>query len=240
MAQSLFYLLDRTTVVSGKYDTTMEERVSLFQMTNGLEVNACMDDVTWSKLFARVGKEIAKIDNMLLKDDFITQKALENDLSPAAVKAVIKVESRGRGFNRDEKEIILFEGHIFWKELNNIGIDPYSILRGNEDILYKKPNYKYYNRPQYPRLEKAKDIDEVVALKSASYGMFQVMGFNYKLAGFTDVENMVNTLSKNEKNQYDIKLEKAYNNSKLTKGIGTSMNEETYTSMYALELDNEK
>ena len=285
LAQSLFYLLDRTTVVSGKYDTTMEERVSLFQMTNGLEVNACMDDVTWSKLFARVGKEIAKIDNMLLKDDFITQKALENDLSPAAVKAVIKVESRGRGFNRDGKAIILFEGHIFWKELNNIGIDPYSILHGNEDILYKKPNYKYYNRPQYPRLEKAKNIDEVVALKSASYGMFQVMGFNYKLAGFTDVESMVNTLSQSEKNQleafisflkntacykdlkakdwasfaqhyngamyeknqYDVKLEKAYNNSKLTKGIATSMDEETYTSMYALELekafielDNEK
>ena len=285
LAQSLFYLLDRTTVVSGKYDTTMEGRVSRFQMINGLEVNACMDDETWSKLFARIGKEIAKIDNMLLKDDFITQKALENDLSPAAVKAVIKVESRGRGFDREGKAIILFEGHIFWKELTNIGIDPYSILRGNEDILYQKPNYKYYNRPQYPRLEKAKNIDEVVALKSASYGMFQVMGFNYKLAGFTDVESMVHTLSQSEKNQleafihflkntacykdlkakdwasfarhyngsmykvnqYDTKLEKAYHNSKLTKGIGTSMNEETYTSMYALELekafielDNEK
>jgi hypothetical protein len=58
---------------------------------------------------------------MLLKDEFITQKALENDLSPAAVKAVIKVESRGRGFNREKKLVILFEGHIFWKELEKLG-----------------------------------------------------------------------------------------------------------------------
>jgi len=275
LAQSLFYLLDRTTVVLGNYDGTMEDSVSLFQMTNSLEVNACMDDLTWSKLFARVGKEIEKIDTMLLKDDFITQKALENDLSPAAVKAVIKVESRGRGFDREGKAIILFEGHIFWKELNKIGIDPHSMLRGNEDIIYKKPNYKYYNRPQYPRLEKAKNIDEVAALKSASYGMFQVMGFNHTLAGFDTVTDMVKRLSQSEenqleafisflkntacykdlkaknwasfarhyngamyeKNQYDIKLEKAYNNSKLTKGIATSMDEETYVSMYALELE---
>jgi Protein of unknown function (DUF3380). len=39
------------------------------------------------------------------------------------------------------------------------------------------------------------------------------------------------------RNQYDIKLEKAYYNSKLTKGVATPMDEESYTSMYALELE---
>ena len=124
-------------------------------------------------------------------------------------------------------------------------------------------------------MEKAEAIDEVAALNSASYGMFQVMGFNHKLAGFNDVLEMVNILGKSEKNQleafitflkntacyedlkakdwvsfarhyngpqyaqnqYNTKLEKAYNNSKLTKGITTPMDEETYTSMYALELE---
>ncbi len=275
LAQSLFYLLDRKTAVTAIYDEGMDLNVTHFQKINGLEVNAQLDEPTWEKLFDRVATEIESIDSMLLKDDFITQKALENDLSPAAVKAVIKVESRGRGFDRDKKMVILFEGHIFWKELVKIGLDPNSIVDGNEDIIYKKPDYRYYNRPQYPRLEKAEAIDEVAALNSASYGMFQVMGFNSELAGFSDVLEMVNVLGESEKNQleafisflkntacyedlkakdwasfarhyngsmyarnqYDIKLEKAYNNSKLTKGVATPMDEETYTSMYALELE---
>ena len=275
LAQSLFYLLDRKTTVTAIYDETMEENIIKFQTISGLDINGQLDKPTWEKLFERVANEIDNINSMLLKDEFITQKALENDLSPAAVKAVIKVESRGRGFNREKEMIILFEGHIFWRELEKIGLDPSSMVKGNEDILYKKPNYKYYNRPQYPRLEKAKKIDEVAGLNSASYGMFQVMGFNHKLAGFDSVLEMVNSLSKSEKNQleafinflkntacykdlkakdwkafarhynglmydrnqYDIKLEKAYNNSKLTKGVATPMDEETYTSIYALELE---
>ena len=275
LAQSLFYLLDRKTEVTALYDEVMDANVTHFQTINGLEVNAQLDEPTWEKLFERVADEIDKINAMLLKDEFITQKALENDLSPAAVKAVIKVESRGRGFDRKKNLVILFEGHIFWKELVKIGLDPSSMVEGNEDIIYKKPDYKYYNRPQYPRLEKAEAIDEVAALNSASYGMFQVMGFNHKLAGFDDVLTMVNSLSESEKNQleafisflrntacyedlkakdwasfarhyngsmyarnqYDIKLEKAYNSSTLTKGVATAMDEETYTSLYALELE---
>ena len=275
LAQSLLYLIDRTTPTTGNYDLYMEEQITLFQMTNGLDPNGCVDDATWSQLFARVAMEIAKIDTMLLKDESITTKALENDLSPAAVKAVIKVESRGRGFNREKQLLVLFEGHIFWNELKKIGLDPTAFVFGNEDIIYKNPNYKYYNRAQYPRLKKAKNIDEEAALKSASYGMFQVMGFNYELAGFKTVTEMVENLEKSEKNQldafinflkntacyedlkakdwvsfarhyngakykrnqYDIKLEKAYNNSKLTKGIAQEMDEERYISLYALELE---
>jgi len=275
LAQSLLYLIDRTTTSTGNYDASVEEQVTLFQMTSGIDVNGCVDDATWSKLFARVAMAIANVDAMLLKDEFITEKALENDLSPAAVKAVIKVESRGRGFNREKQPLILFEGHIFWKELVKIGLDPNALVFGNEDIIYKRPDYKYYNRAQYPRLEKAKNIDEEAALKSASYGMFQVMGFNHELAGFDNVIELVDYLNESErnqleafmnflkstacyedlkakdwasfarhyngamykKNQYDIKLEKAYNNSKLTKGIAEEMDEDAYVSSYALELE---
>ena len=275
-AQSLLYLLDRTTLSTGKYDASMEEQVTLFQMTMDIDINACIDDVTWSKLFARVAVAISNVDAMLLKDDFISQKALENDLSPAAVKAVVKVESRGRGFNREKQPLILFEGHIFWRELVRAGLDPEALMFGNEDIIYKHFNYKYYNRAQYPRLEKAKNIDEEAALKSASYGMFQVMGFNYKLAGFDNVREFVEFINHSEENQleaffnyiknrkgcfealqaknwakfaklyngpgyrenqYDTKLKNNYNSSKLAKGIQGVMDEEKFTSLYALDLE---
>ena len=277
LAQSLLYLINQTTLCTGNYDQRMEDEVTLFQMTSGLDSNGCVDDATWSKLFERVATEILTIEAMLLNDAFITQKALENELSPAAVKAVIKVESRGRGFNREKEPLILFEGHIFWKELKKSGFTPSDLVEGNEDIIYPHSDYKYYNRPQYPRLEKAKAIDLEAGLKSASYGMFQVMGFNYELAGFESVEDMVDSLSQSEenqleafinflkntacyddlkakdwasfarhyngsmykRNQYDRKLEKAYNASKLTKGDSVEMDEERYISTYALELEKE-
>jgi len=280
--QSLLYLLDRTTETTGIYNTTLENSVIGFQLASNCDINGCADEQTWQKLFEVLYVQIEEINNLLLKDDFISEKALENDLSPAAVKAVIKVESRGRGFNRVKQPVILFEGHIFWKELERIGLDPQSLVEGNEDIIYKVPNYKYYNRAQYPRLEKAKAIDGEAALKSASYGMFQIMGFNHTLTGFDSVFEMVDYVSKSEKNQleafmsflkntacyedlkakdwasfarhyngamykknqYDKKLEKAYNNSKLTKSIvleeilfDAEMNDDDYISMYALELE---
>lgn len=113
----------------------------------------------------------------------------------AAVKAVNQVEARGNGFQKDGKVKILFEGHIFWKQLLKNGIDPKTRLTGNEDILYPTWNLAkvrpYYNMNQYVRLEKAKLIDETAALKSASWGAFQIMGFNHKACGYNTVQEFV-------------------------------------------------
>src|SRR5690606_15438218 len=120
----------------------------------------------------------------------------------AAIKAVHEVESNGRGF-LNGKIKILFEGHIFWRELNNRGIDPNPLVKGNEDILYKKyfsPN-PFYKKDQHQRLEKAKTIHEEAALSSASYGLFQIMGFHYKSMKYKTAKEFVEFLSVNEANQ---------------------------------------
>ena len=44
---------------------------------------------------------------------------------------------------------------------------------------------------EYKRLELAKEIDEECALKSASWGMFQIMGFNHLYCGCKDVFEFV-------------------------------------------------
>jgi hypothetical protein len=109
----------------------------------------------------------------------------------AAIKAVQKVESSGKGFLSNGNPKILFEGHIFWKQLLRAGKDPSSIQVGNEDILYPVWNLQkvrpFYNLDQYQRLNKAKAILEDAALKSASWGAFQIMGFNHKSCGFDTV-----------------------------------------------------
>lgn len=45
--------------------------------------------------------------------------------------------------------------------------------------------------PKYNRLAKAAQLDRTAALKSASWGLGQVMGFNFDKAGYDSVEAMV-------------------------------------------------
>ncbi|MBS1611810.1 MAG: N-acetylmuramidase family protein [Bacteroidetes bacterium] len=114
---------------------------------------------------------------------------------PAAIKAINSVEAGGNGFRKDGKPKILFEGHIFWKQLLAVNIDPVKKTEGNEDILY--PTWviskvrPFYALDQYDRLERAKRIHTDAALKSASWGAFQIMGFNFAKCGFKSVQDFV-------------------------------------------------
>src|SRR5205809_7535455 len=89
---------------------------------------------------------------------------------PAAIKAVNQVESSGSGFRTDGRPKILFEGHIFWKQLLRTGKDPKAIQAGNEDVLYPVWDLSqirpFYKMDQFVRLNKAIAIDEDAALKS--------------------------------------------------------------------------
>lgn len=121
----------------------------------------------------------------------------------AVMKAVKEVESGSyRAFLASGRPPILFEGHIFWKELKNRGIDPASKQAGNEDVLYEKIARKYLGgEKEYARLEKAGRIHEEAALASASWGMFQIIGFNYKVCGAKSVFEFVEKMRRSESEQ---------------------------------------
>jgi len=113
----------------------------------------------------------------------------------ATIKAVFQVEARGKGFLDNGELKILFEPHVFWRELVRAGINPNNFVKGNEDILYRNWQRGKYGKEtvQWAKLERAILINKEAALKSASYGCFQIMGFNYKACGFKSVEAMVET-----------------------------------------------
>ncbi|MDR2077148.1 MAG: N-acetylmuramidase family protein [Desulfovibrio sp.] len=50
--------------------------------------------------------------------DDIASAAATLGLEPCAVKAVVEVESGGSGFLPDGRVKILFEGHVFFRELS--------------------------------------------------------------------------------------------------------------------------
>ena len=117
-------------------------------------------------------------------------------LEVATVYAIKEVESGGAGYLSDGRPKILFEGHIFWSQLQKVGINPSTKVKGNENILYSKWDKKKYvgGAGEYNRLNQAIKIHREAALKSASWGEFQIMGFNHKAAGYADVDSFVTAI----------------------------------------------
>lgn len=127
----------------------------------------------------------------------------------ADIKAVAEVESLGSGFLPTDEPVILFERHIFSK-LTSGKYD-----KSNPDISNKSPGGYGSNGVQHARLENAAKLDATyydngtvktqpnreAALKSASWGKFQILGMNYKLAGFNSLQEFINAMYNSEEKQ---------------------------------------
>lgn len=125
--------------------------------------------------------------------------AIANQLgcSVAAVKAVVAVESSGRGFLPDGRPKILFEAHVFGR-LTGHRYDlshPEISAPAWDRSLYRK------GAAEYERLFAAMELDESHALQSASYGLFQILGSNFKVCGYPDVETFVRDCIESERGQ---------------------------------------
>ena len=117
----------------------------------------------------------------------------------AVLQAVLKVETSGSGFHQG-LPIILNEPHVFYRELSGKKRD-LAVKRG---LAYPKWGTRSYPRTQkarYDWLSEAKKIDETAALKSCSWGLGQVMGFNFALCGFDNVQQFVAAMHKSEGHQ---------------------------------------
>ncbi len=109
------------------------------------------------------------------------------------IHAVLDVEARGRGFDSQSRPVMLFEPHIFYRQLS--GTERDTAVR---DGLAYKSWRRNYPRDSYPRIEQAMKINEEAALRSASWGLGQIMGFNCKLAGYSTAGEMVKAFRDSE------------------------------------------
>lgn len=103
----------------------------------------------------------------------------------AVILAIIDVETKGCGFLRDMRPQMLFERHVFHKWTN--GYWDHS----HPDISAASPGRYGIAVSQYDRLAMAMSLHEEFALYSASWGLGQIMGFNYRPAGYGSVKQMV-------------------------------------------------
>ena len=142
---------------------------------------------------------------MALSSSDIRKAAEQIGVEPCVVKAVVDVESGGEGFLPDGRVKILFEGHVFWKELQKRGIDPAPLSAKYPNIVYPKWDKSKYKggTAEWERLNTAATVNREAALCSASYGLFQIMGFNHKACGFDTVQAFVDAQKESEAKQLE-------------------------------------
>lgn len=123
----------------------------------------------------------------------IAEAARSLGVESALIAAVAEVESAGAGFLPDGRPVILFERHVFSRETAH-----------RHDAMHpdiSNPSRGGYGRGgahQYGRLHRAIALDRVAALRSASWGRFQIMGFNASVCGFPSVEAFVQAMTRGE------------------------------------------
>lgn len=142
---------------------------------------------------------------MLTKQDFerVASYLGGREFEPEILQAVTEVEAPRGGFDASGNLTILFEAHVFWRELKAKGINPKTYLPTYKDVLSDKWNPKLYGKysAQWPRLNKASMIHKEAAYRSASYGLFQILGGHAEALGYKDVFQFVNHQKQGEAQQ---------------------------------------
>lgn len=195
LQRALNELLSKAIKTDGDFGKITEELIRIFQKKNKLEQNGIYGEKEQAIIEPLISRKYLRYSEI----DTVAKKAR---LPVSVVKAIRMVEARGAGFLPDGRVIILFERHKFY---NNLVA---KFGKAKADQVYKlhpsicnpeRGGYKG-NEAEYPRIELAMKFDTESALKSASFGLFQIMGFNFKAAGYSSVELFVDAMKLGEKN----------------------------------------
>lgn len=196
--------------ISQYFGSETESAVKDFQAKNRLVIDGHVGLKTWTVLIEKT-KPAQTIRSKFLEENDLIEFSKKYGVELAAIKAVNEVESSGKGFFVDGRPKILFEGHIFWRQLKERGIDPASISKpSNGDVMYRTWTRSHYlgGTNEYTRLEKASALmpDPKVkeaALAATSWGSYQIMGFHAVKLGYPSVQAFVDEMYIHESNQLD-------------------------------------
>lgn len=138
-----------------------------------------------------------------LSVDSIHQAAKILNVDVKAIVAVALAESSGSGFFQSGDCQIRFERHKMYAAV----VKKYGVataakwMRQYPNIVNDQIGGYLGGQKEYNRLNQAMSLDPGLAQESTSWGMFQIMGFNYADAGFSDVVSFVKAHKASETSQ---------------------------------------
>lgn len=132
---------------------------------------------------------------MSLSQEDFENAAEKLGVEPAKIRAVDEIESAGSGFLESGEPKILFEAHWFSKLTDGEYDESHSNISSPrwDRSLYEG------GQKEHTRLQKAVDLDRKAALQSASWGRYQIMGFNYAECGYSKLQYFINDMYRNER-----------------------------------------
>lgn len=137
----------------------------------------------------------------MLREEDYQRAANELHVEPACIKAVTEVETGGKGGFIDTGEPkILFEAHVFSRLTNHIYDNSHPKI---SSTTWNKSLY-VGGKAEHIRLQEAAKLDRNAALQSASWGLFQIMGANWKACGCESLQDFINKSYRSEADQLDL------------------------------------
>lgn len=121
--------------------------------------------------------------------------------TPAEIETFLDVETKGHGFDDQDRPVILFERHWFHKFTGG------QYDTSNPNISNAHAGGYNNGGSQYERFGEAFALDPQAAMKSASWGLGQVMGFNHRICGYPTVDAFVDAMKESEGKQLDASIE---------------------------------
>lgn len=170
--------------IDGDFGPSTEAAVMAYQTSVGLVADGVAGPKT-------LGMITGTLNAKLLTQADLASAAKDLDVGLAAVMAVNFVESRGAGFLPNGKPVILFERHIMYRRLAAaVELEMADALCIEKPtIVSKSPGGYAGGVAEHQRLAAAKQIDEACAIESASWGLFQIMGFHWELLGYESAQD---------------------------------------------------
>ena len=118
-----------------------------------------------------------------------------------AIHAILDTEARSSGFDSYGRPTMLYEPHVMYRLIRARGDQILLERVVDAGLAYPRWGERPYPKDSYSRLMEAYKIAPNETLSSASWGLGQLMGFNYALAGYKSPEAMVQAFMDDEEYQ---------------------------------------
>ena len=212
--RALNQLLNTRLKADGSFGKLTEESVRNLQKQKGFPLTGVIGQFE-SMIIGPI------VETKYLTNEDILNAANRANLPVSIVRALREVEARSDGFLYDGRAVILFERHKFYQALVRIKGQSYAdgIASNYPDICNNvRGGYLGYEG-EYSRFSQAFTLDPVSAIKSTSFGLFQIRGVLHQQCGYADAYSFEHAMQLSEKNHLDAFIKFVLSDQRLSAAI---------------------